>query len=82
MERTHGKVFIASALGAFIGSLVALQLNAYLWWLGLIAGGLVGYLSYEFKAVLRAIPVAWHAASQRLQFPLSPTVQSFLDSVY
>lgn len=49
---------MSCALGAFIGSLVALQLNQYLWWVGLFIGGLTGYLSYEFKTVCRTAILA------------------------
>jgi hypothetical protein len=62
MKREAGKVFFASALGAGIGALVALEVVAWLWWIGLIVGGLVGYLSYEFKTVLAALPKAYRAA--------------------
>lgn len=62
MKREAGKVFFASALGAGIGALVALEVVAWLWWVGLLVGGLVGYLSYEFKTVVNAIPKAWRAA--------------------
>lgn len=54
-----GRVFIACALGGFIGTLVALQIATQLWWLGLIVGGAVGYLSYEFREVLEALHEAW-----------------------
>ncbi len=63
MDRTALKVGFAVFLGAFIGSLVALQINGYFWWAGLIVGGFVGYISYEFKAVLQAIPRAVKAAT-------------------
>lgn len=53
------KIFLACALGALVGSLVALESNHYFWWVGLLAGGLIGYLSYEFGAVVRAIATAW-----------------------
>ncbi len=62
MKREAGKVFFASALGAGIGALVALEIVTWLWWIGLLVGGLVGYLYYEFKAVLAALPKAWRAA--------------------
>lgn len=52
------KIVVASALGAFIGSLVGLQFTPSLWWIGMIVGGLVGYVSYEFGTIVRAIPVA------------------------
>lgn len=54
------KVFLACFIGGFIGTAVALQLGL-LWWFGLIIGGFVGYLAYEFKAVIRACKTAWQA---------------------
>lgn len=62
MQRESWKVFLACAIGAGLGSLVALEVHRYLWWVGLIAGGFTGYLSYEWRAVLRAIPAAYRAA--------------------
>ncbi len=59
------KVFFATALGAGVGSLVALEVSAMFWWIGLIAGGLTGYLSYEWRAVLAAIPAAYRATRNR-----------------
>lgn len=56
-------IFLASALGGAVGTLVALELNAVLWWLGMLAGGVVGYFSYEWKRVLAAVPAAYRAAS-------------------
>ena len=56
------KIFLACFLGAGIGTLTALQINGYFWWLGLLVGGFVGYLSYEFKTVIRTIPRAWRVA--------------------
>lgn len=53
------KVFFACALGAGIGAMIALQIGGYLWWIGMIIGATLGYLSYEFKAVLKAIVFAW-----------------------
>lgn len=59
MNRTL-KIFIACALGAFVGTLVTLELNKYLWWVGLIVGGIFGYLSYEFNKIREAIVESWH----------------------
>jgi hypothetical protein len=56
-----GKVFFACALGAFVGALVALQINHNFWWVGLLAGFSVGYLTYEFKKITTAVPEAWNA---------------------
>ncbi len=65
--KTGMKVFLACAIGAFIGSIVALELNRYFWWLGLIVGGLAGYVSYEFKKVVKAIPEAWDIAKKEIK---------------
>src|SRR3989344_2212575 len=54
----RGKVFLACVLGGGTGALVALQLWQPLWWVGLIVGGLTGYIAYDFRAVARAIPPA------------------------
>ncbi len=53
MERTL-KIFLSCSFGAAIGTIVALGVSHYFWWLGLIVGGLTGYLSYEFKKVAEA----------------------------
>jgi len=49
------KIFLSAALGALIGSLVALELTSYLWWIGAIVGGLAGYLAYEIHRIPRAV---------------------------
>ena len=54
-----GKIFVASGFGAWIGTLVALSTNQMFWWIGTIIGAVIGYLTYEFKEVLRAIKIAW-----------------------
>jgi hypothetical protein len=71
MNRDALKIFIACAIGAAVGTIVALDMNKYFWWLGLLAGGATGYLSYEWRAVIRAIPAAYRAAG-RVKFPSKP----------
>lgn len=51
---TTAKVFISTALGSAIGTLIALQFGVF-WFLGVIIGGAVGYLSYEYQQVIEAI---------------------------
>ena len=60
---TGMKVFLACALGATVGTYVAIEVTPVLWWIGLVVGGLVGYLSYEFNKVVAAVPRAWSAAT-------------------
>lgn len=38
--------FIAGALGALVGSLVALEVSPTFWWIGMVVGGLIGYVGY------------------------------------
>lgn len=75
-----GKVFVASAIGAAIGSLVALQVNTNFWWVGLLVGGIVGYLSYEWKEVVRAIPIAARAAFPALVRGMSEFVKEMREA--
>ena len=48
------KVMFACALGAALGTFVALAVNSYFWWLGLPVGFIIGYLAYEFETVIAA----------------------------
>ena len=59
MPHQTWKVFFACALGALIGSLIALQVNHNFWWVGLVAGFGVGYFTYEFPEVVAAVCRAW-----------------------
>jgi len=77
MDTRTGKVFFACALGSFVGALTALQMNIYFWWVGMIVGGLTGYLSYEFKKVTAAIPQAWEKASIWSPQPLLIFLKSY-----
>ncbi len=62
MNRETWKVFFAAAFGAGAGTLVAFEMSISFWWVGLIAGGLTGYFSYEWRQVIAAIPAAYRAA--------------------
>jgi len=52
------KIGIACFIGGAVGTAVAIAGTPALWWLGLLAGFCGGYISYEFREVLRAIPTA------------------------
>lgn len=75
------QVALATALGAFVGSLIALELGGWLWWFGALAGGLVGYLTYEFKAVLKAVPKAWRTAWATITWRPSKKMRKFVGHV-
>src|SRR3989344_5939124 len=57
------KIFIACTLGSLIGTLTAINIAPYIWWLGLIiglvTGFVIGYLTYEFRQVIVSGKVAW-----------------------
>lgn len=52
------KIFTVTALGAFVGALVGLQLAPVFWWVGMLVGGAVGYFAYNAGEVVRAVPPA------------------------
>jgi len=58
------KIALACFIGGALCSLVALLFAPAFWWLGLIAGFVGGYLAYDFREVLRAIPKAAHEVGQ------------------
>ncbi len=58
MKQTAIKIFLACFIGAFIGTLVAMHSGIF-WVAGLLVGGLVGYLSYEFKEVIRVVKIVF-----------------------
>ncbi|MFA6554244.1 MAG: hypothetical protein WCS89_01930 [Candidatus Paceibacterota bacterium] len=52
------KVALACFMGAFIGALVALQFH-YVWWIGVLIGGMVGYISYNLDEIPCAVKKVW-----------------------
>lgn len=58
MNRTL-KIFLAASLGGGIGTMIALSVAPYLWWVGLLIGFMVGYLSYETEKLPAAARIAW-----------------------
>jgi len=66
---TQNRIVLACFIGAGIGALLALQFAHYLWWLGILIGGAVGYLSYEIKTVLKSIRTAVDAARKEQKNP-------------
>lgn len=57
------KIAVACFIGGALTVAVALALTPQYWWFGLMAGIAGGYISYEFREVLKAIPVAFRAAT-------------------
>lgn len=56
------KIAVACFIGGALCCAVALMFAPVYWWLGLIAGFAGGYISYEFREVRKAIPIALRAA--------------------
>jgi len=48
------KIAVACFMGAFIGASIGLQMNHNMWWVGVLIGGLVGYIAYQPKEVISA----------------------------
>ncbi len=67
------KIVIACFVGGALCVAVALMcapMSPVFWCLGLLAGMAGGYLSYEFREVLRAIPIAWRKTVKRMTVTL------------
>ena len=68
-ERVKGA--LPRFIGGAIGGCVAALMDPTLWWLGMVAGYAAGYVAYEFRAVLRALPIAaratWTGAPKALR---------------
>ena len=58
------KIAIACFIGGALCCAVALMCSPVYWWFGMLAGFAGGYISYEFREVLRAVPVALRAAGR------------------
>ncbi len=56
------KIAVACFIGGAFCCAVALMFAPVYWWFGLIAGIAGGYISYEFREVCKAIPIALRAA--------------------
>jgi len=54
---------IAVMAGSGIGSLVAISVNHWFWWVGLLAGGLTSYLVVDLPQTIRALGTAWHTVT-------------------
>lgn len=61
MKEAHKSV-LTCAIGTVFGLIVMLIVAPELLWFGMLASFAGGYVIYEFKQVLQAIPVAWEAA--------------------
>lgn len=64
MDREMRKIARACFIGGVLFCIAALLVSPRYWWLGMAAGFAGGYLSYEFRSVLAAIPTAWKAAKR------------------
>lgn len=62
MNHRSLKIAIFCFLWGFTGTLVALQVHPYFWWIGMLAG-VFGYITWVLKEVIRAIPLAWRKAT-------------------
>lgn len=61
MKTTESKVALACFVSAFIGLIVAFTIHHFFWWVGMLVGGLVGYLSYNLREVWDASRHVWRS---------------------
>lgn len=57
------KVAVACFIGGTVGAFVALWINGVFWWLGVLLGGLLGYITYDFPQVVSAARVAFQTVA-------------------
>lgn len=57
-------IAVACFIGGALCCAVALMFAPIYWWFGLIAGMAGGYISYEFREVCRAVPIALRVAGK------------------
>jgi hypothetical protein len=62
METETKKIAVACFIGGVICSATALLFSPRFWWFGLITGVAGGYVGYEFREFLKAIPIAFRNA--------------------
>ena len=58
-------VALACAIGSGIGTMLALNYHT-IWYVGLLVGGIIGYLVYDIKEVAIATPKAWEFARKNI----------------
>ena len=68
MKNETRKVAFGCGFGAMVFCLVALAVVPRLWWAGLIAGSIAGYLAYDFReffsAITKAVKTAWEMSKE------------------
>jgi hypothetical protein len=75
-------VFFSCAIGAVIGYLLAKRFGIHLWYLGTLAGGILGYLLYDIKQIVEAIPRAWKYAREKSKFKIDWKAVGFVMKVF
>ncbi len=63
------EVVVACFFGGTVGTLVALWINGNFWWLGVMLGGFLGYVAYDFSRVIAAARVAFGAVTTVTTWP-------------
>ena len=75
-------IFLSCASGAGIGYLLAVRFGVHLWWLGVLVGGVIGYLVYDIKQIVESIPRAWQYAKEKNQLSVDwKIVRSTLEAI-
>lgn len=74
------KLMMTCAASATMGGVCAIEMSAMFSWLaltiGILIGGMSGFILWDWKQVLRAIPMAWRKVAGR--FPVSFWIEWFL----
>lgn len=74
MNANSQKVGLACFSGSLVGGLASLQLSCHFWWLGILLGGAVGYVSYNFKEIPQTVKTVWQSLLERNKIKLGATI--------
>jgi hypothetical protein len=66
MRKEYQKMFVSCFVGGVVGTVIAVLVGVNFWWLGLVAGFATGYISYEFRQVVVAMPSVWGYSVSRM----------------
>ena len=80
------RIALACFLGAALGTILSLRFSGRFVWLGILLGGLMGYLAYDFRRVCCAFRTAWNRmceefSSKAQKFPSDSGLMKKLESV-
>jgi hypothetical protein len=63
-----GKIFLVCAIGAILGLLISLAVPQIIWWVGVLAGGFIGWFAGALPDIIRQTPEVTRTTWQGLKY--------------